>query len=133
MSDEDDGALLARKLQRFEMYFGHQRAGCVDDLQRARFGFVSNRRWHAVRAENQYGAVRHILDGLHENGAAAAQLLDHVGVVHDLMVHVDRRTVSFQRQLHDVDRADHTRAEAARPHSQQNFCICFGLHRHPNV
>jgi hypothetical protein len=35
-------------------------------------------------------------------------------VVHDLVADIDRCAVPFQRPLDDVDRADHSGAEAAR-------------------
>jgi len=59
-----------------------------------------------MRAEHQYGTVRHIADSFHEYGAAATQLLNNVGVVNDFVVDINGRAVGFQRQLYDIDGAD---------------------------
>src|SRR5260370_6077836 len=72
MTDQNNGALFARELQRLEVHFGHQRAGGVNHFQRAGLGFIAHRRRNAVGAENQHRAVRYFLDGFHENRAAPA-------------------------------------------------------------
>jgi hypothetical protein len=59
-----------------------------------------------MRAEYEYGTVRHIADSFHEYSAAAAQLLNYVGVVNDFVVDINGRAVGFQRQLYDIDGAD---------------------------
>src|SRR5712672_4816139 len=79
-------------------------------------------------AENQHCAMRHFFYGLHKNSPAAPQLLHNVSVVHDLVVHINRRTVCFQRQFDYIHCAHHAGAEASRPYPQQNFSICGGLH-----
>jgi hypothetical protein len=55
-----------------------------------------------MRAEYEYGAVRNLIDGFNEDGAAAAQLLDNVGIVNDFMVDINGRAVGFKRELDDV-------------------------------
>ena len=50
----------------------------------------------------------------------------------NLVVHVDRRAISFQRQLDDIDSAHNARAETSRPYPQQNFSIRCSWHCHPN-
>jgi hypothetical protein len=122
---------LARELQRLEMHLSDQRASRVDHFQRAVLRFLAHRGRHAVGAEHQHRAVRHVLDGLHKNRPAAAQLLHHVGVMHDFVMDVDRGAVRFQRQLHDIHRSHHSRAEAPRPYPQQYLSICRSLHRYP--
>ena len=56
----------------------------------------------------------YLFDGFDEDRTAAAQLLYHVCVVDDFVVHVDGRAVGFQRQFDDVYRADDSGAEAPR-------------------
>jgi hypothetical protein len=51
--------------------------------------------------------------------------------VNDFMVHVDRRPVGFQRQLHNVYRANHSGAKASRPYPQQHFSVGFRIHLTP--
>ena len=48
----------------------------------------------------------------------AAQPVDHEAVVYDLVPHVDGRAVPLERELDDLDRAVHPRAEAARRRNQ---------------
>src|SRR5262249_14946443 len=129
---ENDGALLAGEFQGFKVHLGDERAGGVDHFEGALFGFVANRRRNAVSAEDENSAVRDVLYGLDKNSAAAAQLLDDIGVVNDFVVHVDRGAVGFERQLDDIHRADHAGAESARPDPQQHLSIGFSLHLNPN-
>src|SRR5205823_9743776 len=42
MTNQDNGALLARKLQGFQMDFGNQRASGVDHFKLAGFGFFAD-------------------------------------------------------------------------------------------
>ena len=132
MTDQNNGAFFPRKLEGFEMDFGDQRAGGVNDFQLARPGFIADGGRHAVGAENQHGAVRDFFNGFHENGAAAAKLLDDVSVVNNFMVHIDRRAISFQSQFDDIHGADHAGAKAARPHAEQylSITIVMVLHCH---
>ena len=97
MTNQNNGALFAGKLQGFEVHLGHQRTGGVNDLQLAGLGFVADRRWNAVGAENQHRAMGNFLNGFHKNRAAPAQLLYDIRVMDNLMVHVDRRAIGFQR------------------------------------
>ncbi len=113
------------------MHLGNQRAGRIDDLQFTVLGFLSDRRRHAVGAEHQHRAMRHVRDGLHKNRPAAAQLLHHVGVMHDFVMDIDRRAVRFERQLDDIHRPHHACAESPRPYPQQYLPICSSLHRYP--
>ncbi len=121
MADQNERAAFAREFQRFQMNFGHQRAGRVNHAQLAFLRFGAHSRRNAVRAENQHRADRHFLDRLDKNRAAAAQLIHHVAVVHDFVVHVDRAAVSLQRQLDDIHRAHHSRAKSSRPHAHERL------------
>ena len=123
VSDQDDGAAFAREFQRLQMHLGHQRASRVDYAQLPRLRLAAHRRRHAVRAEHQHSAFRHVFDGLHENCAVLAQPLDHVAVMHDFVVDVHRRPIGLQRQLDNVHGAHYASAEASRAHSEQNFPV----------
>ena len=132
VTDQNYGAPFAGKLQSLEVHLGDQRTGGVNDLQLAGLGFVADRRRNAVGAENQHRAMGNFLNGFHKNRAAPAQLLYDIRVMDNLMVHVDRRAIGFQRQFHDIDRAHNARAETAWPYPQQYFSIRCGWHCHPN-
>jgi len=105
------------------MDFGDKGAGGVNDLERAVFGLVADGRRHAVGAEDEDGAVGDFADGLDKDGAAAAQLLDHVGVVDDLMVDVHRRAVGLECQFYYIYRADHAGAETSRADPEKDFAV----------
>src|ERR1700737_2374743 len=98
------------------MHLRDERAGRVDDLQLALLRLDPNARRNAMGAENQNGADRNLADRFNENCAASPQLIDNITVVDNLMVNIYRLSISLEGQFHDVDRPDHTRAEASRPH-----------------
>jgi hypothetical protein len=74
----------------------------------------------AVGREDQRGAGRHLVQLLDEDGALGLEVVDHKGVVHDLVAHIDGRAELGQRPLHDLDGAIHPGAKAARL-GQQDF------------
>src|SRR2546430_1633784 len=112
------------------MNLGDQRASGVNDSQLAGFGFVAHRWRHAMGAENQHCAVRNLFNGFDKDRAAAAQLLDHVSVMHDFMVNIHWRTIGFEGQLDDIHRAHHAGAKAARSYTEQYSSIVMVLHFH---
>ena len=67
-----------------------------------------------MRREHKNGSFRHVLCGVDENGTTSFEVTDDVGVVDDLMTHVDRRAVHAQRALDRLDGTYHSRAETAR-------------------
>ena len=84
-------------------------------------------------AENQDGARGDFADGFHKNGAAAPELLHNIGIVDNLMVYVDRSAIGFERQLNDVDRANHARAEPAGPDAKQSLSLSLWSHQFPKL
>jgi len=74
------------------MHLGDQRAGGVEDLKAARCGLGAAPPWLTPCALNtSVGAGRHIGQVFDEDGALGLEVVHHVGVVHDLVAHVDRR------------------------------------------
>src|ERR1700691_1906092 len=100
------------------MDLGDQRTGRVDNFQGAVLGFLTDGWRYAVGAEDEHCAMRDVLDGLEENRSAAAQVLDDVRVMHDLVVALDRLAVGFESQLDDIHGSYHARAESSRPYPQ---------------
>ena len=108
------------------MDFRDQRAGGIDDPQIPLFRFDPHARRDAMSAEYQYGSYWNLFDGLDEDGAAAAQLVYDVAVVHDFVVDVDGISVSLERQLDDIDGAHDAGTEAARSNTHQRFRAVIG-------
>jgi hypothetical protein len=67
-----------------------------------------------MRAEHGDGPVRHFVELFDETRSLAAQILDDVPVVHDLVAHIDGCAVPLQRTIDDLDRADDSRTKTAR-------------------
>ena len=88
------------------------------DAQPALLGLGAHRGRDAVRAEDHQAARGNVRQVVDEDRALAAQVLDDVAVVHDLVPHVDGRAVDLERELDDLDRAIDAGAEAARAGEQ---------------
>ena len=93
MADENHGAALVVVFFDFEMDLGDERAGGVDDAQRAILGAVPFAGRDAVRAEDDALAGGHLVEALDKNRAFAFERLEHEAVVNDLMAHVKRPAV----------------------------------------
>ena len=104
------------------MHLAHQRAGGIEDAKASPLGFALHGLGHAVGAEDERGAGWHVVQLFDEDGALGFQVIDHVGVVHDFVAHIDGRAEFGQRALHDFNGPVHARAKAAR-RGQQHFGI----------
>ena len=119
VADEHDRVALGGELLRLDVHLGHERAGGVDRAQRARLGVAVHAGSDAVRREHDGLALRDLGLLIDEHGAARAQLLDHVLVVHDLLAHVDGRPVQLERALDGLHGAVDAGAVAARRRQQE--------------
>src|SRR5215472_5601283 len=63
--------------------------------------------------EHDHRALRHLLGFLHEHRATGFQGRNHVGVVHDLLTHVDRCAVQLEGYLNRLHGPVHPRAVPA--------------------
>ena len=70
---------------------------------------------------------RHLGQVLDEDRALSLQVVDHVGVVDDLVADVDRRAELVQRALDDLDRAIDAGAKAARLGEDDFFELAPGV------
>ena len=66
------------------------------------------------RKDHRCSGVGHLVQLVHEDRAFAAEALDHVFVMDDLVAHIDRRAVADERLLDGIDGPHHPGAEAAR-------------------
>ncbi len=69
-------------------------------------GDVPNLRPDSVGAVDQAPAFGNLVDRVDEDNAAAAEALDDVIVVHNLVVDVERRTEQLQSTIERADRHD---------------------------
>ena len=114
MPDQDDLAALIGVALALDMHLGDQRAGRVDDRQAARGGAFLDRAGDTMGAEDRDAARRHLVDLVDKMRPFAAQPLDDVPVMDDLMAHIDRRPVFFERALDDLDRPFDPGAKSSR-------------------
>ena len=114
VADEHHVAALARIPRHFHVHFGHQWTGGIEHRESTPFRFVFHRRGHAMRGEDDSGAVGHLVELVDEYSAELAQALDHVHVVHHFVPHVDRCAEQADGALDDVDGAIDSGAETPR-------------------
>src|SRR5690606_12980592 len=120
VSDHDELVALAAQLGHFHMHLGHQGAGRIEDLKAPVIGLMTHGLAHAVGAEDEGGAGGHLGEVFDEDGTLGHEIVHHVGVVHDLVTHIDGRAVLGQGPLHDLDGAVDAGAKAPRL-GQQNI------------
>ena len=114
VADHDELVALAVQLGHFDVDLGDQRAGGVEHLKAAGIGLAAHFLADAVGAEDQGGAGRHLGQVFDEDGSLGLEVVDHIGVVHDLVAHVDGRAKFLDRPLDDFDGPVDARAKAAR-------------------
>ena len=119
VADEHDRVAGGGEAAGLDVHLRHERAGRVDRLQAPRPGVLVHARRHAVRGEDGDRPLGDLGLGVDEDRAAAAQLLDDVLVVHDLLAHVDRRPVALERPLDGLDGAVDAGAVAARRRQEE--------------
>ena len=113
MADEDQRITFFGELDGFDVNLGDQRAGSVDDAQAALRAVLANFGRNSVGAVDDALAVGDFVFAIDEDGALAAQFVDHKAVVDDLFADVNRRAEGFEGDADDVDGAHHAGAEAA--------------------
>jgi hypothetical protein len=113
VADHHDLAPVLAHLGDLDVHLGHQRAGRVEHGEAAARRLGLHRLRDAVRREHDGRAARHSVEFVDEHRALALQVLDDGPVVHDLVAHVDRRTVLSERLLDDRDRAIDAGTESA--------------------
>ena len=105
VADHDELIALAMKLGDFDMHFGDQRAGRIENMEPARNCLVTDSLADPMGTEHQCCASRNFGEVLDEDRAARFQVVDHIGVVDDLMAYVDRCAKFCQSPLDNLDRA----------------------------
>ncbi len=114
VADQEHFARFPGIARDFHMHLGDQGTGGVENIQQAALGFLLYHARHAMGAENDGGAIGHLVQFIDEHRADGAQPVHHVLVMNDLMPHVDGCAEQHHRPLNDVDGAVHAGAESAR-------------------
>ena len=121
MPNQNQRPALARKFQRLQMNFGHQRTGSINHAKLPLLSLIAHPRRHAMRAKNQHRAHGHFLDRFHKNRPAPPQLVHYIPIMDNLVVNIYRRAISLQRQFHNIHRANHPGAKPTRAYPYQRL------------
>jgi len=113
VADEDEGITFFGELDGFDVNFGDQRASGIDDAQAAALAVFADFGRDAVSAVNDALAVGNFVLAIDEDGALAAEFVNHKAVVYDLFADVDGRPESFEGDADNVNGANDAGAEAA--------------------
>ena len=78
-----------------------------------------------MRGIDHSRAFRHFVQFVNENSALLGKIVYNVTIMNDFLTYVDGRAESVQRDLHDIDGADYTRAKATRFQQKDALCRRF--------
>ena len=120
VADHDEFIAFFVQLGDFHMHLGDQRTGGIKDAKTPAHCFVLDFFGNSVGAEDQGCTFWHIVQVFYEDGSTRTQVVDHMGVVHNLVAHINGRTKFGQSVLDDVDSAVNAGTKASRL-GQQNF------------
>ena len=93
MADHHQGAPGLGIAPPLNMDLGDEWTGGVDHGQPARRGVFLNRARNAVRAKYGRGAGGNFVELVDEHRSEAAQPVDDMAIVDDLVPHIDRRSI----------------------------------------
>ena len=115
MPDKENLASFGELPPGLDMNLGDERAGGVEHEHAPARGGVGHRLRHAVGGkDDRRVGLRDLVELLDEDRALGLELLDHGAVVHDGVAHIDRRAISLERELDDLDGPVHPGAKAPR-------------------
>ena len=128
VANHDEVVAFFVHLGHFHMHFGDQRTGGVKHIEAAFIRLLPNGLRHTVRAEHQGCASGHIGQVFDEDGTFGLEVVHHIGVVHDFMADIDRRTKFADGPFNDFNGAVHARAKTPGfgQHHVHEFSACWG-------
>jgi hypothetical protein len=114
MADEDNlkaGRVVTLGL---DVHFRNKRAGCIKRKQSPVACMRRDRLRDAMGREDNGRTLRDRIQFFHKDGAFLLKPLNHIAIVNDLVPHIDRRAIFFERPLDDLDGPVNAGAEATR-------------------
>ena len=114
MANHDHLVTVGTQLADLNMNLGHQRAGCVKDLQLPLLGVLTHLHRDPMGTHDHAGAQRHLVQIFHKDCALVAQIIHDMVVVNDFMPNVDGRTELFKGTLHNFNGTLHACAKSPR-------------------
>ncbi len=111
VTDQRDEVAAVGVAPGLRVHLRDERAHRVHHDEAALLAVLPHRGRDPVCREHADRSRRDLVLVVDEDGAEPLEPLDHVVVVHDLVAHVDRRTVLLQQDLDDLDRPVDSGAE----------------------
>jgi hypothetical protein len=113
VADEEDLEVLLGEPHGLPVHLGDERARGVDGVEVTVGGTLHDRGRDPVGAEDDVGALGHLVDVVDEDRALLLEGRHDVDVVDDLLAHVDGRAEALEGLLDRDDRPVHPSAVAA--------------------
>jgi hypothetical protein len=112
MADQNGIPTMSTVPDHFNMHFGDQGAGGIEDSQLALVGFIPDLFGYPMCAENHGSVIRNLIQLINEYSAFLSQGIDNESIVDDFMPHIDRCTKLFKCSLNDLDSTIYTGTKA---------------------
>ena len=91
VANHDELITFFVQLGQLYMHLADQRTSGIENIKAQTLGFVLNGSAHAMGRKHQGSTSRHIGQVFNKNGALVLKVVDHIGVVHNFMAHINRR------------------------------------------
>jgi hypothetical protein len=114
VADHEELVAFLVQFGHLHVHLGHQGAGGVENAESASMRLILHGLAHAMGREHQRGTGRHVGEFLDEDRTLVLQVVDHIGVVHDLVAHIDGPPELGERALDDLDGTVYPGAKATR-------------------
>ena len=114
VANHDELIAFFVQLGHFHVHLGDQGTGGIKNIETTRFCFGLYGLAHTVCAEHQGRAGWHIAEFFNEDGALGFEIVDHIGVVHNFMAHVNGSAKFGYGRFHNVNGTVNASTEATR-------------------
>ena len=112
MSNQDNRLVLAPVAADFHVNLSDQRTGRIQYAQFAVCGLILNHSRYSMGAEYDCGAVGDFLKLINEHSAFLFKVINDIAVMHHLMPHINRGTITIKCAFNYFDRTIYARAKA---------------------